>query len=63
MIDHDPHVIEKKRHEGDRDGEVTFYAVGPMRHTLEEAEHDLRLLIAALAAYHRDERAGRPQST
>jgi len=34
---HGAHVIEKIRHGGERDGEVTYYAVGPARETLEAA--------------------------
>ena len=38
---HDAHVVTKRRTGGDRDGEVSYYFVGPQRATLSKAEEDL----------------------
>jgi hypothetical protein len=38
---HDAHVVQKIRAGGDRDGETTYYLVGPQRAILRDAEEDL----------------------
>lgn len=46
MAEHDSHVVEKRRHGGDRDGERVFYAIGPVRRSLKDAHNDLSALDA-----------------
>lgn len=46
MSNHDAHVVEKRRHGGDRHGEVAYYAVGPTRPRLSEAMDDVALLVS-----------------
>lgn len=45
-MSHDAHVIEKRRHGGDRHGQVAYYAVGPTRPRLSEAMDDMETLVA-----------------
>lgn len=50
MSDRDAHVVEERRHDGTRDGEHAWYAVGEIRDTFEEARDDLVALSEG--AYH-----------